>query len=481
MSDGPTPAGMPAAAPARSTGSRRVAHLSVWSTRREGGRRGKRPPLPQPRTLGTSARPSGPGRAARGAGPSRVPELVPIRYGRMSVSPFAFYRGAALSWRTTWHDPALGLTAQLCGDAHLSNFGVFASPERRLVFDINDFDETLPGPWEWDVKRLAASLEIAGRERGSPTERRAIVTAAVARVPERDAPASPAGNLDVWYAHIEVDELLAEVRADDAASSRRRPRGTLPRPHPGQHAGRSPSSLRGGRRRSDRRRSTTGRADRGARFPRASAATCEEELLDLLRSYRRTLATDRRHLLEPFRYVARRPQGGRRRQRRHPRLDPAHARPRRPGSAVPAGQGGAGVGARAVRRQEQVPQPRPAGRGRPTPDAGRERHLPRLAARHRARRRRSATSTSDSCGTGRAPPRSTGCRRPDDRRIRICGATLLAPTPAPGTGSPSRRTWATATPSTRPSPTSPTPTPIRTSATTTPWSTPWTQDASRLR
>src|SRR5579871_2171111 len=98
---------------------------------------------------------------------SRVPELVPIRYGRMLVSPFAFYRGAALimaaDLATT---PDSGLRAQLCGDAHLSNFGVFASPERRLVFDINDFDETLPGPWEWDVKRLAASLAVAGRENG---------------------------------------------------------------------------------------------------------------------------------------------------------------------------------------------------------------------------------------------------------------------------------------------------------------------------
>src|ERR1700757_955886 len=98
---------------------------------------------------------------------TRVPELVPIRYGRMLVSPFTFYRGAA---RIMAHDlaatPRSGLTAQCCGDAHLSNFGVFASPERRLVFDINDFDETLPGPWEWDVKRLAVSMLIAARDNG---------------------------------------------------------------------------------------------------------------------------------------------------------------------------------------------------------------------------------------------------------------------------------------------------------------------------
>src|SRR3954453_6548336 len=97
----------------------------------------------------------------------RVPELVPIRYGRMVVSPFTFYRGAALIMAGDLAaTPRSGLRTQICGDAHLSNFGVFASPERRLVFDINDFDETSPGPWEWDVKRLAASFEIAGRDRG---------------------------------------------------------------------------------------------------------------------------------------------------------------------------------------------------------------------------------------------------------------------------------------------------------------------------
>src|SRR5262244_3134660 len=114
---------------------------------------------------------------------SRLPELVPVRYGRMLVSPFTFFRGAALVMA---HDLAgtstTGLAVQACGDAHLSNFGIFASPERRLVFDINDFDETLPGPWEWDVKRLAASLEVAGRDNSSsPADRREIVTSCVAR------------------------------------------------------------------------------------------------------------------------------------------------------------------------------------------------------------------------------------------------------------------------------------------------------------
>src|SRR5438128_2462988 len=113
---------------------------------------------------------------------SRVPELVPLRWGRMMVSPFAFFRGAALPMASDLAGtPVSGLAVQACGDAHLSNFGIFGSAERRLVFDVNDFDETLPGPWEWDVKRLAASLEVAGRGNGFPAKaRREIVTAAVA-------------------------------------------------------------------------------------------------------------------------------------------------------------------------------------------------------------------------------------------------------------------------------------------------------------
>src|SRR5215213_5304603 len=113
---------------------------------------------------------------------TRVPELLPIRYGRMVSSSFAFFRGAALPMASDLaRTPRSGLTVQVCGDAHLANFGLFASPERNLVFDINDFDETLPGPWEWDVKRLATSLEIAARSNGYPAKaRRGIVVAAVA-------------------------------------------------------------------------------------------------------------------------------------------------------------------------------------------------------------------------------------------------------------------------------------------------------------
>ena len=148
---------------------------------------------------------------------SRVPELVPIRYGRMMVSPFTFYRGAALIMAADLAaTPDSGITVQCCGDAHLSNFGVFGSPERKLMFDINDFDETLPGPWEWDVKRLAASLEVAGRDRGfSPSDRRRVVLAAAREYRQGMREAADTTTLDVWYSHMEIGEMLEWIRTED--------------------------------------------------------------------------------------------------------------------------------------------------------------------------------------------------------------------------------------------------------------------------
>jgi uncharacterized protein (DUF2252 family) len=144
---------------------------------------------------------------------TRVPELVPIRYGRMAESPFRFYRGAAGIMAADLAATAnTGIRAQLCGDAHLLNFRLLASPERRLMFDINDFDETLPGPWEWDVKRLAASLVIASRENGfTAKERSAIVRATVRSYREQMRGFALMGNLDVWYARIDTDGLQALV------------------------------------------------------------------------------------------------------------------------------------------------------------------------------------------------------------------------------------------------------------------------------
>jgi uncharacterized protein (DUF2252 family) len=147
---------------------------------------------------------------------SRVPDLVPIRYGRMLDSPFAFYRGAALIMAADLTaTPRSNINVQLCGDAHLSNFGVFGSPERKLMFDINDFDETLPGPWEWDVKRLAASLEVAGRDLGfAPGDRRDVVTACVAEYRGQIRAAAEMTTLEAWYDHLDADELLDGIRAE---------------------------------------------------------------------------------------------------------------------------------------------------------------------------------------------------------------------------------------------------------------------------
>src|SRR6476619_1486000 len=135
---------------------------------------------------------------------TREQDLVPVRHGRMMVSPFTFYRGAAKVMAFDLAGtPTAGLEVQLCGDAHLSNVGGFASPERQLVFDLNDFDETLPGPFEWDVKRLAASFEIAGRDRNFTTaERKKAVLTAVRSYRETMRKLAEAGNLEVWYASL---------------------------------------------------------------------------------------------------------------------------------------------------------------------------------------------------------------------------------------------------------------------------------------
>ena len=146
---------------------------------------------------------------------SRVPELVPVRHGRMLVSPFTYYRGAALPMAADLcTTPASGPRVQLCGDAHLSNFGAFASPERRLVFDINDFDETLPGPFEWDVKRLAASLAVAGRDNGfSRKDRRRVVLAGAESYRTAMRTFAQQHFIDVWYAHLDIEDAIGQFRS----------------------------------------------------------------------------------------------------------------------------------------------------------------------------------------------------------------------------------------------------------------------------
>ena len=152
----------------------------------------------------------------------RMPELVPIRFGRMLQSPFAFFRGRRRSWRPTWRDPDSGLRVQACGDCHLLNFGGFATPERTVVFDINDFDETLPAPWEWDLKRLAASLVIAARICScSENEAARAATATVRAYRERMADYCSMRALDVWYDTITVERMMAEMRQREGQEAHR--------------------------------------------------------------------------------------------------------------------------------------------------------------------------------------------------------------------------------------------------------------------
>ena len=155
---------------------------------------------------------------------TRVPSLVPIRYGRMLVSPFTFYRGAALIMAADLAGtPRSGITTQLCGDAHLMNFGVFASPERRLVFGINDLDETHPGPWEWDVKRLAASFAIAGRDNGYSTKERAkVLLTLVGSYRSAMHEFAAMSNLAVWYSHMDVETAINELRSEIDPAARKR-------------------------------------------------------------------------------------------------------------------------------------------------------------------------------------------------------------------------------------------------------------------
>ena len=177
--------------------------------RRPGARRRRRA------TRGGRRRPTGRTRSRcwRSRTATREPDLVPVRHGRMIVSPFTFYRGAAkIMAADLAGTPTAGLTVQLCGDAHLSNFGGFASPERRLLFDLNDFDETLPGPFEYDVKRMAASFTIAARNNGLTTAEGKSATAASVRA-YREAMAQFARmrTMDLWYAHLSEDDLRAAI------------------------------------------------------------------------------------------------------------------------------------------------------------------------------------------------------------------------------------------------------------------------------
>jgi uncharacterized protein (DUF2252 family) len=236
---------------------------------------------------------------------TRLPELVPIRYGRMLVSPFTFYRGAA---KIMAHDlagtPRSGLNVQCCGDAHLSNFGVFASPERQLVFDINDFDETLPGPWEWDVKRLAASMLIAARDNdfGAKDQDRAVLDT----VSEyRTAMRTFAGmsNLEVWYAHMEIDAVLKDYRSQITPDQAKRSTATLAK-------ARTRDSMSAFSKLTQHENGRAGIVDESplivplrVLLPEQDHDEALEWLRSLIRVYRQSLEHDRRKLLEEFELV----------------------------------------------------------------------------------------------------------------------------------------------------------------------------------
>jgi hypothetical protein len=235
----------------------------------------------------------------------RVPELVPVRYGRMLASPFAFFRGAALLMA---HDlagtPVTGISAQLSGDAHLSNFGLFGSPERRLVFDLNDFDETLPGPWEWDVKRLAASLAVAGRENGfALADRQAIIRDCATRYREAMRELAGMRSLDVWYAHLDVDVAYAQLPepADSTSYTRLGRSLAKARTRDSTQAMEKMTRPVGGERRiiGDPPLVVPLRE----LLPDAPREELERTVTTLIREYGETLLPERRFLLEQFRVV----------------------------------------------------------------------------------------------------------------------------------------------------------------------------------
>jgi uncharacterized protein (DUF2252 family) len=230
----------------------------------------------------------------------RVPELLPIRYARMMASPFAFMRGSAIVMANDLAGaPQTGIRAQLCGDAHLLNFGAYASPERALLFDLNDFDETLPGPWEWDVKRLAASFVVAGRDNGfdEPDCRRAA-QASVASYRRRMTGFSEMGELEVWYSRVgeeDVRGLLSDARTG---------KKTVRKVSKNVRKARGRDSLQALSRLTsivDGRRIINDDPPLLVRIPEGDEI--RQQIYAILESYKRTLQEDRRHLLDRYRFV----------------------------------------------------------------------------------------------------------------------------------------------------------------------------------
>jgi uncharacterized protein (DUF2252 family) len=228
----------------------------------------------------------------------RIQELMPIRYARMMASPFAFMRGSAIVMANDLAGtPQTGIQAQLCGDTHLLNFGAYASPERALLFDLNDFDETLPGPWEWDIKRLAASFVVAGRDNGfDAADCREAAQASVASYRQRMAQFSEMGELEVWYSRVgaeEVSGLLSDARKETTKKVNKAVRKAR-----GRDSLQALSKLT---RVVDGRRMINDDPPLLVRLPEGDEIRAQ--VYAILESYKRTLQDDRRHLLNRYRFV----------------------------------------------------------------------------------------------------------------------------------------------------------------------------------
>ncbi len=303
--DGSEPSAVDAAPPADRSPEIRVTHV----TAQEATSKGRALRLAVPRSAHSAWEPPAQRRSPVDIileqATSREPDLIPIRHGRMMVSPFTFYRGAAAimaaDLATT---PVSGLRVQCCGDAHLLNFGGFASPERALLFDVNDFDETLPGPWEWDVKRLAASMEVAGRDsRLRPPDRRAAVEATVRAYRMAMVEFAGRSELGLWYSRLDGNTLLEMARAELG------PKGA-PNLEASLTKARSKDSMKAF---SKLTKTVDGQpriiADPPLIVPMRDLVDAEAhphfeaELHQLFRLYRRSLQADRRHLLEQYRMV----------------------------------------------------------------------------------------------------------------------------------------------------------------------------------
>jgi uncharacterized protein (DUF2252 family) len=264
----------------------------------------------------------------------RLPDLVPVRHGRMMISPFTFYRGAAAVMAEDLRDtPVAGLPAQLCGDAHLSNFGVFGSPERRLVFDLNDFDETLPGPFEYDVKRMVASFVIAARDNGfSASDAKAAARAAAAAYRTAMSVFAQLGIMDVWYASLDEDTIREAARGtmDDIGKTAKSAKPGKKKKRAREQAKQAKQAAKRAARAADKARtrdstqalSKLGEAVGGSyrivsqppvliplrelardMAREATREEIEQGIRDQFSAYRATLQPDRRHLLEQFEMV----------------------------------------------------------------------------------------------------------------------------------------------------------------------------------